>query len=818
MGCCSSAATTQAVQEPQTRPRPLLEEQPSGKAASDEVSGCSPSSGSRPQTYRALRQVADAAVTSTALPPGSPTAHDDEVNCSSPKAPSNQSEATKSDAQDDFSDLPPLRPLALSACGKGKPKAGDYDGLPSLVPLPPILQPPPAPPELPETKKVRAPAPGYPPGWSAGKGTQRGSVTAKGQGRGKGSLPPESSESGQIRQPRSHAEQALLALGGSPYKKGDFSDSSDDDEEDLVSRHRRTGAKAFPQVEVAFATRKLLLTWARWGRNSLRIQKEEKLKALQHVRYPRTVPIVISPQPTPQSTPRGNSGRSAPAALTPAKSLLAERSRWAASAGNPVGRGELARRQPGGDKRSFLFDTLKEEQQEEMDAQDMKLKLCSKFGVDPKASTPSSSTPGFGQETPNFVGAQSRGSASASIAASIMSSGVASPQANGQVSPWLLEAEALVCNTSEEEDNVDVLKTGKEKVKTLAAWGFAPEAVTLPNTYVGGGGNQSRSSFGGGGLAICKEEELEEAIEDDDELGQVGVFVHSPQTNAVEVSASPSLRTAASFEEPRYSTRPSKAPEQPQAVYASSPKSSASPASTGNKEAAVDAILKQLPQYSPGQAVKYWSGSKGIWMPARIVERKSATVYLVDKQMRGCFSKVKITELMSAEEEKRNRILKAMSVFSEDDGDESEEEARVRPRALPQKTVPTHKDAARRKDNSRSPRHVRSPTSAAATTVGSISSSGRVSERSSSRSPKQGLHSHPPAMEFSPRIRQPTPPKHMGRIVRDDFSDSSEDDMPVAQPISPVPRPHIPDRPSAPTPRSGRAVRDDFSSDSDADG
>lgn len=61
-------------------------------------------------------------------------------------------------------------------------------------------------------------------------------------------------------------------------------------------------------------------------------------------------------------------------------------------------------------------------------------------------------------------------------------------------------------------------------------------------------------------------------------------------------------------------------------------------------------------RYVVGERVSYYSSSHRSWMPARVVERKSRSVYVIDKQLRGCLAKVKASELVSEKEEQSNPV------------------------------------------------------------------------------------------------------------------------------------------------------------------
>lgn len=387
-------------------------------------------------------------------------------------------------------------------------------------------------------------------------------------------------------------------------------------------------APAFPSdVEVSTSTQLMLLTWARWGRNAWRIKQEDQIKQLQHRRFPRTPAPPrepLSPQPTPRSTPRespetetpGSSPGSSPASSSrPRTGAAAWRAGGELGMGTTVHSREGREVREGRDDRGFAFAELREEQRDSMAQQGARTKLVRALGGS-AATAHSTGTPGFGVDTPGFPGA----SGAASADASVVSSGVASPVKGGQMSPWILEAEALC-----EETDEDV----------------SP----------GGGGGWSLDP-GSDNLLLSIEEELrqprkekveeppqptepavqanDDQVLDEDELQRVEMFEESPSKKSAQEQSSPAHDAARAAEE---------------------------------KLPAKDDSAHQPFEYMVGEKVSYYSSSHGAWMPARIVERKSRTIYVIDKQMRGCMAKVRASELVSEREEEKNPVLRAFDVL-----------------------------------------------------------------------------------------------------------------------------------------------------------
>lgn len=491
-------------------------------------------------------------------------------------------------------------------------------------------------------------------------------------------------------------------------------------------------------VEVTAGTRVLLLTWARWSKNSLRIQAEEKIKALQHVRHPRTEPRSppLSPQPTPRETPRD--------AVAPSQS--SHRSlRFGA-----LSREETVTSRATAKPRDLLFDKMAEEQRDQMEAQAMRAKLNKNFAIEGPHTT-SSKTPGFGIDTPDFpMAAKSR----ASPMESIVSSGVATPAQGGQLSPWLLEAEALLTGDD------DIADRGPDVLRTSMAWGFPfSSPASGPSSPV----NAPSSSDGASKLQRSPTIESDGPIDYEDELEKVCVFVTANMDNSTTtpggVDADGIKDKLTSQSADSLASTAITLGEEPNSPLRSSPEKSAD-TSPGRSKKPKDGTMHE---YTIGEKVSYWSASKAVWLPARIVERKSKHIYLVDKQMKGCLSKVRASELVSEAEEQKDPVLRAFNAFE---------------------------------PVSRSPggqhRHTASGTGAVR--------SGKEHVNRSGRNGMEGcpprLPTHPegrvsprtlPPLEHSPRTSPYTMPLDSlgaasprsparGRIVRDDFSDDSEDD------------------------------------------
>jgi len=467
-----------------------------------------------------------------------------------------------------------------------------------------------------------------------------------------------------------------------------------------------------PDVDVSLPTRLLLLTWARWGRNSWRIQEEARIKKMQHIRYPKHRPLPpapLSPQPTPHGTPRSKAAElTSPGQLTGAAQLRA---------GGAAGLAGTARSREAGAAKSGggLFDEMIEEQRDCMQEQATRAKLTQKLGSGAALGF-STGTPGFGIETPSFpFGKSGSASYAASAEASAANSGVSSPVKGGQMSPWILEAEALVV---EENDPL-------EGMGPSSAWGMGPSAESLmadleaewvekplPSTLRPAAGNSSSSAA----------EPLVPAA-DDDELQNVCMFADSPTKMLRGLNEQADASSDAKLE-----AQELKDPE------------SGGKKLKGLTESTVEPPLSDLLQaggYSAGEMVSYWSSSHNAWMPARIVERKSKSVYLIDKQLRGCLSKARASDLVSELEERRDPVLRAFAALESvgaPDSNRPQDQVQQKPQQQPKSL------------------HVAD----ASGTKSPFSSGSSTQASNGSRSPVAGP------------VR--------GRIVREDFSDDSDDD------------------------------------------
>merc|ERR1712190_268048 len=208
----------------------------------------------------------------------------------------------------------------------------------------------------------------------------------------------------------------------------------------------------------------------------------------------------------------------------------------------------------------------------------------------------------------------------------------------GQMSPWILEAEALVNG----ED--DLVYESPGSGKALAAWGMAPSCLEqIPELP----GLKAEIHSEPHPRSLSKEFAT---IEDDDELNHVNMFITTDAAAAAQRCIAATKGDADELDRLTGTSESTAAP-----TSTSSPLSSAS--AGGDRRAPVKP--EPIPRYAPGDLVKYWSGSHGMWLPARIVEPRSRSIYLIDKQMKGCFSKVRASDLVSDVEERRDPILRA---------------------------------------------------------------------------------------------------------------------------------------------------------------
>lgn len=540
------------------------------------------------------------------------------------------------------------------------------------------------------------------------------------------------------------ASAALASLADGDEESGEEGEACGPSFGALSDRSRSPGPSPFPMdVEVSVPTRKVLFTWCRWARNSMRINEEQQLKALQHVRHPRTRPPAqpkeaLSPQPTPrESSPRGGGDTSPPGGASPATPQGTRAFAGLTSERTVVSRGATpGRRGQDVEPKGSFIDSMREDQRQSMDQQGLKNKLCHKLGAGAAVAKSgiSADTPGFGADTPSW-GASRGGSVGASNSASVMSSGVASPSGEngGQMSPWLLEAEAFINGVGDFED--DPVSLGKD---VIAAWGQSPSGLHvaplaasawdappfgLSELGVAGVATSTSVSLApalGGGFGDLLGGDLEPIL-DRDELEEVALFAIATP----EPSPAPTLAAA------------------PAPALAPAPTSAAPPGHSGTAPTVPTG-------YAIGESVKYWSASRCVWMPAVVVERRARGVYLVDKQMRGCLSKVKACDLISEAEESSDPGLRAFASLGQDKPEPSRKANTAPPQLAPDpaparggRSPPAFRGAAGHADALR-------PQGSGVTL--------KVAQRG------------PPGSG-----RPTTPPSLRGRVVRDDFSDDSDE-------------------------------------------
>lgn len=480
---------------------------------------------------------------------------------------------------------------------------------------------------------------------------------------------------------KSHVGKAFLALGSSDTVDTLSSENFDIDSalamlggDDNQDRPTSGSPTKWPlDIHISASSRVMVLTWARWSRNSLRIKAEQRLKLLQHVRYPKIREPLRTPPLSPQPTPRGDDNCSGGQANGQGQEVHSMPSTGISALPSRVGgkrhpatasRGRNVHGTQANEGGRLLFDVMADERREAQEAQAVKMKLKHIASIE-DAHTDSDKTPGFGVDTPGF-GSGGNTLSRKSPMDSVVSSGVASPMAGGQMSPWLLEAEALV-NADDEDSVADV----QASMPAPNAWGFAPSQLynvpEVDHTL----------------------EELDEIIGDDDELEQVGFYIgqcmpqspsareadgqqHSPdQLSGTDSLASTATSPSVSMN--RSSRKEKEMPPSPNSK--SGTRTSHSRKSSGeamshdmsgevkHSELSTSTKGESSSEYAVGEKVSYWSASRGVWLPAVVVERKPSNVYVIDKQMKCCLAKVRASEIISAAEEQKDPVLRALAAF-----------------------------------------------------------------------------------------------------------------------------------------------------------
>lgn len=332
--------------------------------------------------------------------------------------------------------------------------------------------------------------------------------------------------------------------------------------------------------------------------------------------------------------------------------------------------------------------------------------------------------------------------------------------AAGQISPWLLEAEALV--NDEDEDCLF-----ESRPTNNAAWAFEPARLLSPLPEVG------------------QLEELNEALNDMigdvDELEQVGMFsaAGSPERGQPEFSlGTDSLASTATSAQAK--------PFSAIAKSESAEELSSRELLRGNRGPA-KGLYSDFNEYTIGDKVKYYSASRGEWLPAVVVEKKSKNVYVIDKQMKGCLAKVRCSELISGAEERDDPVLRALAhAFNAPDRPTSRAGTpRGRDGDQPRSRTGTpRRDGGSPRNDSdgcgRSPRggNWQPPGQGATAAASSLKGEPlrrRKGEALGGLQKAPSIHAElPPALAALAGPASKSPKR--GQIVRDDFSDDSEDD------------------------------------------
>eukprot|EP00746_Dinoflagellata_sp_MGD_P010011 gnl/MRDRNA2_/MRDRNA2_120537_c0_seq1.p1 gnl/MRDRNA2_/MRDRNA2_120537_c0~~gnl/MRDRNA2_/MRDRNA2_120537_c0_seq1.p1 ORF type:complete len:499 (+),score=84.42 gnl/MRDRNA2_/MRDRNA2_120537_c0_seq1:74-1570(+) len=352
-----------------------------------------------------------------------------------------------------------------------------------------------------------------------------------------------------------------------------------------------------PDIEVPVCARALLMTWARWGRNSLHFRQEQEWKsALQRQRHPRRPSL--SPQPTPRGNAHTATSSGSRDVATPERcpsrevaspgSTRSKGAGWTQESQRGVVTRRTSQRAPDDGGGSFL-EEMKQEQRRQMNAQGVKLQLKKTLpGSSVEASTTHGDTPNFGIGTPGFA-SSAQTSAYASARSTACSSGRVTPLVKGQMSPWIMEAQPDRDHRPEHDDG---LEPG-------VAWENDSLRLTL-------GPSAPREEHSCAMPAVQEEEDSTNLVYDELEQATQEAL---KQTDEKKILAR---------------CEPTQAIE-------------------GQEE-----------------LVQYWSDSRNDWRPAKLISHEGDGVFIIDKQMSGCFAKVHKSDLLWQSEQNQNHVLRLL--------------------------------------------------------------------------------------------------------------------------------------------------------------